>query len=252
MRTIFVTTLLLFSLVKIGFSETRPLRDEGLDKVLSKVREVYGIELHYMEGPNQIFTDLSYSLADPQDKEVLKKTILTFVQEISRYPTDFFTKAGCRDIYFVQRLFMNRKPIEGVFSTSTHYIFFDYSRSNHNAQKIRHNIQHELFHMIGSRHPFWTQYGRMWESVNRPGFLYNAKDYDLHGSNPINPLAPPEPGFITAYSMASPEEDRAEMYACMMLPEERALLEQWAQKDVILNKKLEMMRLFLKEVSIHK
>jgi hypothetical protein len=222
------------------------LRDPDLDRFLEKVEAVYGIDLHYAEGPASKYADFDYSLADVEDRPALEKAILLFVQEINQYPKDFFRNAHCRDIYFVQKLFYKQKPVDGAFSGRANYIFYDYARCSGNTQMIRHYIHHELYHMIGSRHPFWKERGPAWEAHNRHGFSYNQK-YDAHERNPINFSAPPEPGFITDYAMASPEEDRAEVFACMMIPEELSLMEEWAQKDRILFKKMEMMREFLKE-----
>jgi hypothetical protein len=222
------------------------LRDPALDRLLEKVEADYGIDLHYAEGPAPKFTDLVYSLADVKDKPVLEKAILLFIQEISLYPRNFFRYAHCRDIYFVRRLFYKKKPVEGVFSAGANYIFYDYSRRGDNTQKIRHYIHHELYHAIGSKHPFWRERGPAWEALNRKEFSYSQK-YDPHKRNPINYYAPPELGFITDYAMASAEEDRAEVFACMMIPEQFSLMEQWAQKDRILFDKVEMMKEFLKE-----
>ena len=146
----------------------------------------------------------------------------------------------------MKNLFFKQKPVEGLFLEGKNFIFYDYSRSSGNEQKIRHNIHHEIYHMLGSRHPFWKEHSTDWQVLNRPGFAYNPEEYNPHGQNPINSMAPPEPGFITNYAMASAEEDRAEMYASLMLPEERRLLEQWALKDKILFRKVELMKEFLK------
>jgi hypothetical protein len=241
-----ILTVLWLCIAAVGHAED--LHDAALNRVLQNVKDVYEITLHYTELPAEKFAGLNYSLADLEDKDALIETVLIFVNELKAYPKNFFKNAGCQDIYFVQKLFINDRPVEGAFSTATQYIFYDYSRSHQNKQKMRHNIHHELFHMIGSKHSFWAQYGRMWLAVNRPGFVYNPKDYNMHAPNPLNNLATAEPGFITAYAMASPEEDRAETFACFMIPEERALMQQWAQKDVILQKKLGMMTEFVKEI----
>jgi hypothetical protein len=243
-RLILLTALCLGSLSTLCCAQE--LRDPALDHILEKVKAVYGINLHYAEGPLSKFIDFDYSLADVKDDQALKKVILLFVQEISLYPKDFFRDAHCQDIYLVQKLFYKQKPTDGVFLESTNSIFYDYARDWDNAQKIRHNIHHELFHMIGSKHPFWKEHGPAWEKLNRIGFFYN-QIYNRHERNPINFYAPSEPGFITDYAMASAEEDRAEVFACMMIPEELSLMEQWAQKDKILFKKVEMMKEFLKK-----
>jgi hypothetical protein len=222
------------------------LRDPALDLLLQKVRAVYGINLHYAEGPPSKSTDLNYSLADTQDSQALKKALFLFIREISLYPKNFFRYAHCQDIYFVAKLFYKQKPADGLFSEGTNYIFYDYSRRSDNTQKIRHYIHHELYHLIGSKHPFWKEHGPAWQALNRSGFSYNKKS-NPHERNPINFYAPPEPGFITDYAMASAEEDRAEVFACMMIPEERSLMDRWAQKDKILFKKSEMINEFLKE-----
>jgi len=243
-KFILLTALYLGSISAAGYAEK--LREPPLDQLIEKVKAIYGINLHYAEGPVSKFIDFDYSLTNVKDYPTLEKAILLFIQEISLYPKNFFRYAHCQDIYFVQKLFYKQKPVDGFFSKSTNYIFYDYLRSSSNTQKTRHKIHHEIYHLVGSKHPFWKEHGPAWEALNRTGFSYNQK-YNLHERNPINFFAPPEPGFVTDYAMSSAEEDRAEVFACMMLPVELKLMEQWAQKDKILFKKVEVMREFLEE-----
>lgn len=223
------------------------LSDSVLSRLLEKVKAVYGVDLHFAQGPASKFKDIDYDLAQAPDKQALEKAILLFVQEISRYPAYFFRSANCRDIYFVQNLFYQQKPVDGIFSAGKNYIFYDTTRHSGNPQMIRHYIHHELYHMIASRHPFWKKHGPIWEALNRRGFSYHQKNTS-HERNPINFSAPLEPGFITDYAMVSSEEDRAEVFACMMISQELGLMEEWAQKDRILFNKVEMMKEFLKRL----
>jgi hypothetical protein len=242
-RSILLTTLFLGSISAACYAEE--LRTPSFDHVLEKVKTIYGINLHYAEGPTSKFIDLDYSLADSKNNQALKKAILLFIREISLYPKNFFRSAHCQDVYFVQRLFYKQNPVDGLFSLGTNFIFYDYSRRSNNTPMVRHYIHHELYHMIGSKHPFWKEHNTEWEALNRIGFAYNQK-YSPPGRNPINFYAPSEPGFTTDYAMTSAEEDKAEVFACIMIPEELKLMEQWAKKDKILFKKIEMMREFLR------
>ena len=244
------TTVLLCTLFSfVGFWSAacaQELQDPSLDKILEKVKNVYGINIHYTQGPLPKPANMNYQLADIQDKKILRKVILQFVQEIGLYPKNFFRSAQCQDIYFVQKLFYKQQPVDGIFSQGTNFIIYDYSRESENTQKIRHRIHHELYHMIGSRRLFWKTLNPTWESYNRPGFIYDIK-YNPHGTNPKNIFAPAEPGFITHYAMASAEEDRAETFAGLMISQERRLLEQWAKNDEILFHKMKVMKQFIKE-----
>jgi hypothetical protein len=239
-----LTAFCLGTISAAAFAED--LQDPAMGRLLEEIIEDYGVDLFYAEGPASKPKDLDYDLADTDDSRILETAVMLFAQEIRLYPKNFFRAAHCRGVFFVRKLFYKRKPADGMFLEGAHFIFYDYSRHSENTRQIRHYIHHELFHMIGSRHPFWKERGPAWEALNRSGFLYNKK-YNPQERNPINFYAPPEPGFITDYAMTSAEEDRAEVFACMMIPEELALLEEWAQKDKILFKKEEMMKEFLAE-----
>lgn len=243
-KFLILTALSLVSILTTCYAAE--LSDSALDNIIEKVKADYGISLHYAEGPSAESIGFDYCLADAKDDQILKNAIFLFVQEISLYSKDFFRNAHFQDIYFVHKLFYNKKPVDGLFSQSTNYIFYDYFRGNSNTQKVRHNIHHEIYHMIGSKHPFWKEHDAAWKALNHAGFSYNEK-YSPHEPNPINFYAPPEPGFITDYAMSSPEEDRAEVFACMMVPEELRVMNKWAQKDDSLFKKVEMMKQFLSE-----
>jgi hypothetical protein len=243
LRSIIVTGIIFVGSLTACCAEE--LSDPALDRLLRQVKEVYGVNVHYAEGPPAQFADLYYSLADARDIKKLRKAVALFIQEINLYPRDFFRDARCQDIYFVKGLFYEKKPTEGIFSLNTNFIFYDYARSSGNTHKIRHSIHHELYHVIGSKHPFWNEHGVQWETLNSSEFSYGVKR-GKRASNPVNIYAPSELGFVTEYAMVSAEEDRAEVFAYMMRPDELRLVEQWAQKDTILFKKVTMMKEFLK------
>ena len=242
-KIIILLTALYFGSISVACS-AEELRDPALDQIVEKVKADYGINLHYSEGPVPKFSGFNYGLAGVGDKEILKSAVLIFVQEIGLYPKDIFRYAHCQDIYFVKKFFYEELPIDGFFSLSTNYIFYDYLRGSNNTQKTRHKIHHEIYHLIGSKHSFWKEHGPEWNALNRAGFSYDPK-YHPQERNPVNFYAPSELGFVTDYAMWSAEEDRAEVFACMMIPQEFRLLKQWAQKDNILFEKLKMMKEFL-------
>ena len=54
----------------------------------------------------------------------------------------------------------------------------------------------------------------------------------------------PRPGFINLYAQSALEEDMAEVFAALRVPQERKLVERWAREDEVLRKKIEYLEAF--------
>ena len=216
-----------------------------MDERIRSLERQSGLRIVYRERPLWEEKKLVFKLAEPSEYGELGRFLKIFEEELNKYPQDFFRRGRILNVVFVKRHFFGEKPVEGLYDIKRHSILIDFSRSRGNTAKQRRNIHHELFHMIEIESRREGREALGWKDTNPPGFRYGEENQRLRGGNIFNALAPAIPGFATEYATTAPEEDRAEIFASMMMPRSHVLLLKWAERDQYLAKKMSLLKDFL-------
>ena len=217
----------------------------ALEKRAQKFQARYGIPL-MAPNINREEGVLRFTGISPEEYKDLEQYLQLFEEEILKYPPSFFTARDVRGIALVKYLFFDGRPAQGIYFSNDHVMFFDVIRKNENKAAQRHSIHHELFHMMAMQTPGYTPLkDDLWTSWNNPGFRYGKRPHLTQATNPYNHFAPHEPGFVTYYAMTSVEEDKAEVFACLMQASHKKLIEKWMIKDQILLKKIHTIKAFV-------
>lgn len=207
----------------------------------------YGIPFKYDGFPPGKYY-IKFLEVTPEEYRALNNYLILFEEEINKYPRGFFKGRDVRGIGLVNNLFSGETPAQGLYNSSSHIMFFDISRFGDNKAQQRHSIHHEIYHMMSQQDQgLQVLSDEKWASFNNEGFSYGKQTKSLRNTNPVNPYAPNQLGFVTYYAMTSIEEDRAEVFACLMQKNHRDLIEKWMQKDPALKKKIEAMKNFAAE-----
>jgi len=234
----------------VGTPATRDLKAEAADAelgtMIARLESRYGIDFRYRGFPKPPEgAYIKFFGVSPQDEGRLKDYVWLFENEMAQYPQGFFKDRGVLGIGLVTHLFMGNRPAQGMYHSQLRIMFFDIARFSRNKARQRHSIHHEIFHMMATIKPDPALQADAWTALNTPGFSYGSQTRVKDRANPYNYYAPFEPGFVTYYSMESPDEDQAEIFACLMQPQHRRLIEQWILQDKILRKKVEVIRGFM-------
>lgn len=114
--------------------------------------------------------------------------------------------SGCASM----SLFPDSLPLRMLFRKNTIYLATEYC----NKIEGRISIHHELFHAIEAHDKSWPKYcDPHWPSFNPPAFRYQDDVGFTESENyPLNC-----DGFLTSYSMQSVREDKAELFAHMIV-----------------------------------
>jgi hypothetical protein len=179
-----------------------------------------------------------------------------FICEYAKYSERWVNRARMKGIAFVKNLKSNpaSKPCgyAGIASYATHTVYHSVECITGipgltGVQFQRHEVHHEFWHLMA------YSLGRYddpeWVYFNDPVFSYGKEGWDPVTQTWTEGLSPfhPRPGFVTAYAMASVQEDQAETYAALFGPEEYRNLVTWAATDTILKSKFD----YLKVAIIH-
>jgi hypothetical protein len=175
---------------------------------------------------------------DPAPADALEAYAPILARELRKYPVPLLRRSGIREILLCRRLEADGAPAGGLSTPQeiAKRLYLNVEDPKRNDERLRRVLHHEVFHFIdvaiGKEICAYAE----WESLNAEGFGYGAggrgalEDPDLR--LPHREL----PGFLNRYAMAGPEEDRAEVFAAMMVC--FPAMEARAERDPILRAKM--------------
>jgi len=213
----------------------------SVEHLVRRIEEEFGVKIIYRQLPEGMNPAIIFSVPRPQDYKILANYLMMLREELRKYPECFYQKTGLDGIALVKRQFYDSRPLEGLYQRNTRIIVIDFLRNRGHGIKQRLNVHHELYHMLESQNGLAWRF-RDWENINRPGFSYQTQKNLQPGANPVNYFAPPVPGFVTYYAMESPAEDRAELFAALMIDSQRRVVHRWLERDTVLRQKVHALR----------
>ena len=205
---------------------------QDIENHIRAIQRKYHLEIIYRVLPPIDDPKLHFTLAVPTDDPFLLKYLELLEEEWAKYPSSFLAQSPLRQVYIVKRLFLEEQAVEGFAEKTRRVIILDFLRSRSNALRQRHNFHHEIFHSVFGRIGQDTD----WEELNAEGFQY-GKQKETESDN----FDQPRLGFVTNYAMTAIEEDKAEVFGCLMMPSQHKLIRRWMEKDMVLKRKVEYM-----------
>jgi len=165
-------------------------------------------------------------------------------EELLKYPPGFLHNAGVRKVYLVR-------------GSPDHCYYHGATRSftigcgvRHDPVWQRHCIHHEIWHavdMLGA--PLQVKRFMKWHELNEPGVKYVGESgFDRSRAGSLNH---PQKGFVSSYAMVDPLEDRAEVFAAIMVVQERMMLDRWMCSDEVLKRKVAEIHAYVTELDEH-
>ncbi len=174
--------------------------------------------------------------ADTADVESYA-TIFAF--EWSLYPTDLVRKTQVKGVVFCKDLSFAGQKRTAVPDFEHDTLYLDVSSGRHDDRYVRKVIHHEFFHFVDLRDDGKLYEDERWVSLNPSGFKYGRGGAKLQSDHTVTKPSD-EPGFLNRYATAGVEEDKAEVFAHMMV--EPKLIAGRVEKDEYMRAKVERMR----------
>lgn len=236
-----------------------PAEDTGLtwQEKISELENKYNIVLQYKTLPALSYSKYSANvtvLSEEEDSDALAEYIDLFYVEFNRYPQDFIRNVGLKRVAFVKNLSVIGQNRAAMPIPEIETLFYDIYLGNNDEMYQRKDIHHEFYHLIE-----WNINGDMyykdpaWAAFNDPTFEYGSggasayTNFDQYASRVASNVL--ESGFISVYSTYGLEEDKAEIFANLMVPERYRNMLLKTTEDEILNKKVNYMKDFLSKHS---
>jgi hypothetical protein len=209
-------------------------------KELIKIAKLLQIEII---SDNHIFPiKTTYGPIDGKntDKKSIENYALILVPEISLYSPSMIKKMRIKRIVFCVNLSYDGQ-LRGAIPDFEHdTLYLDVARGADNKEYQREAFHHELFHIID-----WLDDGDLykddlWSALNPKSFKYGTGGKNAQDNPNTGVLTDKYPGFLNHYSTTGVEEDKAEIFAKMMV--EPAYISEIIKKDKVLAAKTEKMK----------
>ncbi len=223
------------------------------DKI-SEIEHKYNIELEYKTLPVLSYSKYSANVTvlSEEDKDALAKYVDIFYMEFNRYPQDFIKNTGLKKIAFVKNLSVIGQNRAAMPLPKIKTVFYDIYLGNDDKEYQQEVIHHEFYHLIEANINGDSYYkDPVWAKFNNPNFRYGSGGASAYDNPEQYTNKVPESGFISTYSTYGLEEDKAEIFANLMVPKLYKEMHSKIANDAILNKKVNYMKDFLSKYSEH-
>jgi hypothetical protein len=162
-----------------------------------------------------------------------------FAFEVSLYPPELVRKTRLKTVVFCKNLSFGGQKRTAMPDFENDSLYFDVSRGRHDDLYVRRVIHHEFFHIIDLRDDGRLYEDERWGRLNPPGFKYGSGGAKLQDDPTATITGRDEPGFMNRYAASGVEEDKAELFAHMMV--EPKTVAARIEKDKYVRMKVERM-----------
>lgn len=180
-------------------------------------------------------------------KTAVDSYLALFAGEWSLYPPDLVRRSRLKKVVFCRNLAFENQPRTGIPDFEHDALYLDVTRGRHSELYVRKVIHHEFFHIIDLRDDGQLYEDERWARLNPPGFKYGPGGVRLQDDPTVTVTGKEAPGFLNRYGMSGVEEDKAELFAHMMVEPE--VVADRARRDAYVRAKVERMRELLEQFS---
>jgi hypothetical protein len=191
------------------------LTGQNEDPALHALENTYHLKIDVLRAPLEWKGDHYVVRADPPTDKQVAAYEPTFNKEWSLYPASYVQKAEVHRIVFGVDLSMNGQIRAAVPAFDGDTMYYDPALGSYNNHYQRLVIHHEFFHMVDRRMDRLSRDAE-WAKLNAPGFRYGSGGAAMRGSG-VGDLTDKVTGFVTRYGTSAVEEDKAELFAHMVV-----------------------------------
>lgn len=229
---------MLFSLLLVAIAIAPLTAAEKPD--LAALAKTYGIEIVVAEPvlPVKMSTGvIDGAAAAKADAESFAPI---FAREWSLYPPELVAKTRLKKVVFCKDLSFAKQLRTAVPDFEHDVLYLDVVRGRRDEKYVRKVIHHEFYHIIDLRDDGELYADERWARLNPPEFKYGAGGAKLQDDPTVTTSGKDVPGFLNRYAASGVEEDKAEVFAHLMV-EPKAMADR-AKVDKYMRAKVERMK----------
>ena len=239
-----VSSFASMSLILFSSTGSAQLPDTGkaMDKLpqLREVAERYEVKIAIGNLGLPIKTIHGMIEGKEATSESLGKYQKLLATELNRYPISLIRSSKMIRIVLCEALALDGQRRNAIPDFEHNVLYLDVKRGDHNKQYQRKVIHHEFFHLIDYKDDGSIYADNAWVALNPSTFLYGTGGRNSQDDASTSVLSDRFRGFLNHYSTTGVEEDKAEMFANMMVVPKH--VETRASDDAIIKSKLNAMK----------
>jgi hypothetical protein len=230
---IFPVTLMLARCAAAG-DEAPAVALEELDKIAKE----YKIEIVTAE-PRFPVKNLHGAIDGKRaEAKALENYASLFAPEFNLYPPGLVKRSKLKRVVLCSELSFAGQRRNAVPDFGQDTLYLDVSRGS--KPYLRSVIHHEYYHIIDYQDDGSVYRDERWEALNPADFKYGTGGRNAQNIKTTSVLTDRYPGFLNHYSTTGVEEDKAEVFANLIVNSAR--VEEQAKKDRVLQTKVGRMK----------
>ncbi len=172
------------------------------------------------------------------DSDSLVKYARLWIAEWNLYPEGLMKKAKVKKVVFAEKLRVGEQFRAAVPAFDLDSMYYDPAYGAGRGIYQRSVVHHEFFHMMDQRMGIlYTD--PEWAALNSSDFRYGSGGAKMREPG-VGNLTKEIPGFLTRYGTAGVEEDKAELFAHLIVSSD--FVAERAQNDSVLASKIVLLK----------
>ena len=153
--------------------------------------------------------------AEPFSSGELRRYGRCFENEFNLYPTELIGRVGLKKIVFCKKLSLESERRAAIPDFSAGALYLDINPDPYYPIYLKEVLHHEFYHMVDFRQCGLVD--ELWAALNPADFKYGGGGKSAQGIATTSLLTGKYPGFLNHYSTTAVEEDKAEIFARLIV-----------------------------------
>lgn len=210
--------------------------------IARQIEQKYGLKVVWKDGVYPVKSYHGLIQAANASLSDLERYAPTLAGEFLIYPPSLVRRSRLARIVLCRDLSFAGQARAALPDYEHDTLYLDVVSGNYNNAYQRSVIHHEFFHIIDYRDDGEVYSDLQWAKLNPGTFRYGTGGVNMQ-ENRLSSLPTELPGFLTTYATSGVEEDKAELFAHMMV--DYAVVGKRATTDKIIREKISAMKRLL-------
>ena len=207
---------------------------------LARISKKFGVDIVAAKPVFPVKSWYGRITGKPADAAEIDRYAPLFMREFDLYPADLVRRARLKRVVLCKALCFAGQLRAAIPDFEHNTLYLDVVRGGRNPLYLCKVLHHEFFHIIDYRDDGHLYEDARWSSLNRLGFKYGTGGKNAQKISTASLLTDKFPGFLNYYSTTGVEEDKAELFANLVV--NSAYVEGRAKTDQVIKKKVQALR----------
>ena len=204
------------------------------------IERTLGLEIVVLDEDAAIDTPWGDVAAKSVTRQQVDRYLPLLHAELRKYPPELIERMQLRRLVLCRELRLGKQPRAAVPLYAHHSMHLDVVAGDYSRNYQRIVLHHELMHVIDHRDDGKVYQDPEWTELNDPQFRYGTGGRNAQNDPKASLHLTGVPGFLTSYGTTGVEEDKAELFARMMV--EPDYVARRVEDDPILRSKVVRMK----------